>query len=268
MPVKILVAEDSVTMRKVMQMTFAGEDAEVVTVDNAQAALQKAQDMRPDVVFVDVGIAGGDGYALTQAIKGHAATGSAAVIMLASQHNPFDSDLGRSAGVDEHVDKPFDSQVVLDKVSQVLSRPRAAAVPAHPYREAGATRPAAPGEAPMPPPPPPEPPMAAAPRTPPGGPTQAPAKTPVKSTVAFDSPRAAPAPPARAAAPRVADAAAARAGNGSAMAQKLSEMGLTPDQVAGVLSLSREVIEQVVWEVVPELAETIIREEIRRLTAE
>jgi hypothetical protein len=48
---------------------------------------------------------------------------------------------------------------------------------------------------------------------------------------------------------------------------KLSGMGLTPAQVEGVLALSREVIERVVWEVVPDLAETIIREEIKRLTS-
>ena len=45
-------------------------------------------------------------------------------------------------------------------------------------------------------------------------------------------------------------------------------MGLTPAQVEGVLALSREVIEQVVWEVVPQLAETLIKEEIARLTKE
>ena len=49
---------------------------------------------------------------------------------------------------------------------------------------------------------------------------------------------------------------------------KLSALGLTREQVEGVLALSREVVEQVVWEVVPELAEQLIREEIRRLTAE
>ena len=51
------------------------------------------------------------------------------------------------------------------------------------------------------------------------------------------------------------------------MEGKLSGMGLTPAQIEGVLALSREVIERVVWEVVPDLAETIIREEIKRLTS-
>lgn len=49
---------------------------------------------------------------------------------------------------------------------------------------------------------------------------------------------------------------------------KLSALGLSREQVDAVLALSREVVEQVVWEVVPELAEQLIREEIRRLTAE
>jgi predicted N-formylglutamate amidohydrolase len=49
--------------------------------------------------------------------------------------------------------------------------------------------------------------------------------------------------------------------------QRLGNLGLSPDQVTAVLALSREVIERVVWEVVPELAETLIKEEIRRLTS-
>jgi hypothetical protein len=53
-----------------------------------------------------------------------------------------------------------------------------------------------------------------------------------------------------------------------ALSDRLQGMGLTKDQVDGVLSLTREVVEQVVWEVVPDLAEALIKEEIRRLTQE
>jgi hypothetical protein len=52
------------------------------------------------------------------------------------------------------------------------------------------------------------------------------------------------------------------------MATKLNGLGLSAEQVQAVLALSREVLEQVVWEVVPALAETMIKEEIRRLTAD
>ena len=52
------------------------------------------------------------------------------------------------------------------------------------------------------------------------------------------------------------------------LAGKLAELGLTPQQADGVLALSRDVVERVVWEVVPQLAETLIKEEIARLTKE
>lgn len=59
---------------------------------------------------------------------------------------------------------------------------------------------------------------------------------------------------------------AALGGNGQ-LPGKLEALGLSPTQVEGVLALSREVVEKVVWEVVPVLAETLIKEEIRRLTS-
>jgi hypothetical protein len=62
-------------------------------------------------------------------------------------------------------------------------------------------------------------------------------------------------------------AAAVTAGDGQ-FAERLRGLGLTKDQVDGVLALSREVVERVVWEVVPTLAETLIKEEIVRLTRE
>jgi hypothetical protein len=65
----------------------------------------------------------------------------------------------------------------------------------------------------------------------------------------------------------VAAAAAAAVGNGQ-LAQALEGLGLSSEQVEGVLALSREVVERVVWEVVPPLAEALIKEEIERLTGE
>ena len=89
------------------------------------------------------------------------------------------------------------------------------------------------------------------------------------------APQAAPAPqpptahaaPPPAAAPAIAAATHAMTGNGSEMAQKLGALGLSREQADAVLALSREVVEKVVWEVVPTLAEAIIKEEIRRLTS-
>jgi hypothetical protein len=87
-----------------------------------------------------------------------------------------------------------------------------------------------------------------------------PANFPRTSTAV--SPGAA-APPA--AAPAAAASPVAAAVNGH-LAGKLGDLGLSPAQAEAVLALSREVVERVVWEVVPQLAETIIKEEIARLT--
>jgi endonuclease III len=52
------------------------------------------------------------------------------------------------------------------------------------------------------------------------------------------------------------------------LGKKLNELGLTPAQADAVLALSRELVERVVWEVVPQMAEMLIKEEISRLTKE
>ena len=322
MSVKILVADDSVTMRKILEMTFAGEDAEVVTVGTGRDAVERAQDLRPDVVLADISMDGMDGYGVAQAIKAQGALAQTAVVVMASQHHPYDAERGRGAGVDDHVSKPFDSQALLDKIGQVLSRPRAAptaaaAQPAHvaptPMAApavAAAPAMAAPTAAARPAPAAPRQ-MAASPKSTvmgigigdvtPGsprpvaaGPAPAPraavapaavAPPPAVVAPAAVAPAAAaatanPRTPAAAPSRQVADSAqtigegaasarvASATGDGSRLAQRLGDLGLSSEQVTGVLSLSREVIEQVVWEVVPDLAETIIREEIRRLTAD
>jgi CheY-like chemotaxis protein len=298
--VKILAVDDSATMRKILGMTFAGEGAVVVTASSADEALAKARQSPPDVVFADAALAGTDGYALAIALKSDPALANAAVILLASQHHPFDEAKGRASGVDDHVAKPFDTQVVLDKVADVLRRPRARASAAAPaVAAAPPPPPAAPTPARVskqtmafgspPAPPPPAPPAAPKPvleladeevvpgpaaKPAPVAPKPAPAAAPARTFTAPAKPAAAPAPvappaPAPPVRPpsRPAMAAAVAAVDGG-MAAKLESLGLTKEQIEGVLALSREVVEQVVWEVVPDLAETLIREEIQRLTRE
>lgn len=289
MPTKILVADDSATMRRVLEMTFAGEDARVLTVDNGEAALSKAAELMPDIVFADASMQGVDGYEIARRIKTNPQLAKVAVIVMASQHTPYDDGKGRAAGVDDHIPKPFDTQSVIDRVSQVLARPRAVAstggAEAPKAAPPPAPRPASLGAQPAPQPqrsqvgnatrmgigaPIPAPPPRAAPAAPaPAAAAAMAAPQPIRSAAPAPAPvAAAPAPapvrpaPAPAAAPAPVDGAVA------GMAQKLGQLGLSKEQLEGVLALSREVIEQVVWEVVPVLAEQLIKEEIKRLTAE
>jgi CheY-like chemotaxis protein len=316
-PVTILVADDSATMRSILEMTFAGEDARVVTVDGGAAALEKALDLRPDVVLADLSMEM-DGYEVARAIK--SGLPGTSVVVMASQHTPYDEAKGRDAGVDDHIVKPFDTQGVIDRVTRLATGPRTSGTgtisgvpPAHPYRDASSAGPlpappvpaafaaplpfsppappAAPrtgvprttvafGSAPIVPPVPVVPPVPAAARPPIPGTIEssattsgsvagpAPVTPPVAKPATTSGSVAGPAPVAPApAAPPPAPASPAAVAVSAAMSEKLSEIGLTPQQAEAVLALSREVVERVVWEVVPELAETIIREEIKRLTA-
>ncbi len=314
MAVKILVVDDSATMRTILEMTFAAEDAEVITVDNGQAAVQAVGHAQPDLVFADASMQGMDGYAVAHAIKANPASAGTAVIVMTSQKVPYDDAKGTAAGVDDHIVKPFDSTALIAKVASVVAGPRAAASgasaapvaqpapaarpaapapvavrPAAPVAPAArpaapAARPAAPAARPAAPAARPAAPVAAAPgRAAPVAPGASGPAAPVartsKTTAAFDGgpPVAAPKlatqplieldepltnPPPKPAS----TAASAATASGGALASKLGDLGLSQDQIDGVLLLSKEVIEQVVWEVVPELAETIIREEIVRLT--
>ena len=266
--VNILVADDSVTMRRILELTFQGEDASVTAVENGDSALRKASEMTPDIVFADLSMQGMDGYALATAIKSQPGLERTAVVVMASQKHPYDEEKGKAAGVDDHIIKPFDTQNVIDRVKQVLGKPRVA-----PGRAVAAAAPAAPpstgqkgaaagsktiafGK-------PPQPANAAqAAQAAPPSPVRSPAQAPVGRPAAAAAAAAVAAPVAAAAPPMAAAVVSANAD----LERKIGALGLTAEQAAAVLALSREVVERVVWEVVPDLAETIIREEIRRLT--
>src|ERR1700712_2521455 len=117
--VNILVADDSVTMRRILELTFQGEDASVTAVETGDSALRKASEITPDIVFADLSMQGLDGYALASAIKAAPGLERTAVIVMASQKHPYNEEKGRAAGVDDHIIKPFDTQHVIERLKQV-----------------------------------------------------------------------------------------------------------------------------------------------------
>ncbi|RLB49544.1 MAG: response regulator, partial [Deltaproteobacteria bacterium] len=119
---RILIVEDSVTMRKVMEMTFAGEDAELLAVESGELALQQGRDFGPDVAFIDASLPGLDGYEVTRAIKSDPQLAGTSVILMASQHRPLDEARASEVGADDHILKPFDTQEAIDKATELARR--------------------------------------------------------------------------------------------------------------------------------------------------
>jgi CheY-like chemotaxis protein len=264
----LLAVDDSKTMRKVLEITFSGDEYNMVVAESGQQALEKLRSDRPTVVLVDAHLGAESGYDLCQALKREAP--GVGVIILSSKQQPYDKARGASVGADDFMDKPFDTQQLIDKTGMLLRR----------LREQPAAAPPAPAPAPAPQPMA-RPVAAPAPAPSPAPPMAAPRVQPAVQPMTQQRPVPAAAPPPQARphvqtlvggapppATRVAAAAAVTTSSNGQFAERLAGLGLTRDQVDGVLSLSREIVEQVVWEVVPQLAETIIKEEIRRLTSE
>lgn len=338
----LLVVDDSATMRKVFELTLLGEDVTLVTHDGSESLLARAREVRPSAAIVDVNLGATNGYDVCRALKSDAVLGRMPVLLLFSEQNPLDEAKARECGADGSISKPFETQVLIDRVKQLLSAsqsqiaavqapspkttvaigapvaPPAApiAAPTAPVSPAYAAKPVtsmAPASAGVPsaqpmaaatkakatqlfaphtsppgppamtpspsPPAPPNAPLGTVPTppvvppasvTPSAKPIAPPAPAVVGPKPAVVAPPA-PAPPPVAAQPASASASALTATPSvklpADLEAKVTALGLTAAQVEAVSALTREVVERVVWEVVPQLAETMIREEIRRLTS-
>lgn len=152
---KILLADDSITIQKVIELTFSDEDFEVVTVGNGRLAVEKLDEVRPDIVLCDIIMPEKDGYEVCDHIKKHPSLGNVPVLLLTGAFEPFDQERAARVGCDGFLAKPFEPQALISKVkdllSQAASRPQT--TPPMPVPEAVRAV-APPPPAPEPPPPP------------------------------------------------------------------------------------------------------------------
>ena len=127
---KILLADDSITIQKVIELTFSDEDFDVVTVGNGRLALEKLADVRPDIVLCDIIMPEKDGYEVCEFIKGSATLSNVPVLLLTGAFEPFDQERAARVGADGFLAKPFEPQTLIAKVKDLLSQ--AAGKPAAP----------------------------------------------------------------------------------------------------------------------------------------
>ena len=118
---KLLLADDSITIQKVIQITFAHEDYDLTITDNGDAALAKAQELKPDLVMADVYMPGKNGYELTAAIRQDPDLQNTPVLLLAGSFEPFDEEKAKNCRANAWIEKPFESQNLIDKVSELLN---------------------------------------------------------------------------------------------------------------------------------------------------
>jgi CheY-like chemotaxis protein len=316
----VLCVDDSATMQQVADITFRGTEFTYVGARGYDEGLDKARSHRPVIVLADSHMPGKSGYDLCLALKSDALTSNIPVVILVGNAAPFDNNRGTQVGADGSLQKPWDTQTMLEKVTEFVGRAASgvtrpgqaavAAVAAPAGAAAVATQAvasksqpaAAAASAAMPPrsatimgmptikmpaggAPPPAPAPAAPTKTtvmavPPISPT---GNSGPGTSQSIRSP--APPPPAQAATAMAPSGVINRAPMVSGMPTRRSQLvertlakmaarlaeasGLEPGspELLALLKLSTEVIERIVWEVVPDLAEHIIRENLHDLTA-
>lgn len=120
---RILLADDSVTIQKVVSLIFANEDYDLVTVGNGDETLSRVRELKPDLVMADIAMPGKNGYEVCEVIKKNPALKHIPVLLLAGTFEPLDENEATRVGADDHIIKPFESQELLNKVRNLLERP-------------------------------------------------------------------------------------------------------------------------------------------------
>jgi DNA-binding response OmpR family regulator len=260
MGIKILLADDSITIQKVVGIIFGGEDYSLIVVDNGKAAVEKARELNPDVLLIDALMPGMSGYEVCEAVRATASISTKPILLLTGSFEPFDETKAKSCGADDFLSKPFESQQIVSKVKALIelgsSRSILHTAGQNPHIQQHvpevAKKPAAADDIWG---------TFTAPEVPTPAAILATMASPVEEhtssqwvpveeeTFAFEEESAVEQPAQVAPTPVAA-----------------TPVTLTDEQLrAALTAVSKDVIERIVWEVVPDLAEVLIKEAIRKI---
>ncbi len=118
---KLLLADDSVTIQRVIELTFADEDVHVLAVGDGKKAIESIQSDRPDIVLADVGMPERDGYEVAEFVKRNPQLANIPVLLLTGAFEPIDETRARAVGCDGVLVKPFEPQMVINRVKDLLA---------------------------------------------------------------------------------------------------------------------------------------------------
>jgi twitching motility two-component system response regulator PilG len=115
---KVMVIDDSRTIRRTAETLLRKEGCDVVTAVDGFEALSKISDQQPDIIFVDIMMPRLDGYQTCSLIKNNRHFKNTPVVMLSSKDGLFDRARGRIAGSDQHINKPFSKEELLGAIHE------------------------------------------------------------------------------------------------------------------------------------------------------
>jgi len=118
---KILVADESITIQKIVAMAFENEDSIVEGISNGKDALDRIKIFNPNIVLADINMTELSGFELSKIIKNDPKFHSIKVLLLASDLEDFNKNLFDRSGADDYISKPFKSQDIIKKVTDLIS---------------------------------------------------------------------------------------------------------------------------------------------------
>jgi CheY-like chemotaxis protein len=123
----VLLADDSPTIQRVVELTFAGENVRVVAVGDGSAAIDAIRKSPPDVVLADIGMPGRTGYDVLEFVRSQPGLSNVPVLLLAGAFEQIDQAQVARMGADGVLSKPFDPLTLIGRVGELLTRGRTAA---------------------------------------------------------------------------------------------------------------------------------------------
>ncbi len=118
---KLLLADDSITIQKVVELILADEGFEIKSVGDGEQAWAVIKEFMPDIVLADIEMPKMNGYQLCEKIKEDENTMGIPVILLAGAFEPIDEDLLKEVGADDYIVKPFESQELISKINAIFA---------------------------------------------------------------------------------------------------------------------------------------------------
>jgi len=147
---KLLLADDSVTIQRVIELTFAGEDIQVLAVGDGEEAIARIPVEKPDIILADIAMPKRSGYEVSAFVKGHPDFEKIPVLLLAGAFEPVDEAKAKEAQCDGVLVKPFEPHHVIARVRELIGGAKGSPMQATPDipRPAAALAPPRPVELP------------------------------------------------------------------------------------------------------------------------
>ena len=119
---KLLLADDSVTIQRVIELTFADEDIDVTLVGDGQQAIDRLDADPPDIILADIDMPKRDGYEVAAYVKSRPTLAHIPVVLLMGAFEPIDEARAAAVGSSDVLAKPFEPQMVINRVKELLGK--------------------------------------------------------------------------------------------------------------------------------------------------